>query len=282
MGKRAIVSGYATVDYAARLPQSLTGPQTRTIKALADDRWPRAGGAPLYVSSRIVAAHHHSSVLVAVGEDAHGAIYSDACRAAGIDTDAMTHNAQARTPWCMLLYHDDGTYTCLIDRGTTTRQSLTHAQMSEAAHADLVCIAAGNADVTLALLECVPATTAVAWIAKRDPISFPECLSSKLARRSQWIFCNASEKSLVDAAARSGSPTGQWIVETRGADGVWLEQNGAGLHIPSQTVHVRDATGAGDTLAGEVLAALLSGESDMQAAVRRGIDAACDLLLSRA
>jgi len=281
MRKLAVVSGYATVDFPVRLPAPLSGAQTATVEALAKDSWPRPGGAALYASRRIAAAGHRACALVALGHDASGTLYLDACRAAGVELGEGACIAHLQTPWCMLLYHDEGSYTCLIDRGGTDQQVLSDAQRSGLASADLVCIAAGPSAVTAALIDWVPPGVTLAWIAKRDAVSFPQALNERLARRADLIFCNASERSMVDAARVSGVKPGQSIIETRGADGVVLESGGRRIELPSPPVRVRDTTGAGDTLAGEVLATLLSANSDLEGAVRRGIDAVRDLLLTR-
>lgn len=281
MRRLAVVSGYAIVDYPVRLPAPLSGAQTSSVEALARDGWPRPGGAALYASRRIAAAGHRACALVALGQDANGALYLDACRAASVEIEESACSEQVHTPWCMLLYHDDGSYTCLIDRCEADRQTLTEAQRQSLASADLVCVAAGPWSVTAALLECVSPDVTLAWIAKRDDVSFPPVLSQRLARRADLIFCNASERPMVDLARLSGAKASQSIIETRGVDGVVVERNGRRSELPAAPVRVRDATGAGDTLAGEVLAILLAGESDLDCAVRRGIDAVRTLLLSR-
>ena len=182
----------------------------------------------------------------------------------------------------MLLYHDDGSYTCLIDRGGVNQQAITDSSVSNPVRADFVCIAAGPAKASAALLAGVPDDVPVAWIAKRDPDSFPAWLTRRLARRADLIFCNTSERPMVDSSRSAGTRPGQAIIETRGADGVLLERSGHKLEMPCETVRARDATGAGDTLAGEVIATLLSGITDLETALRRGMDAARSLLLTRA
>jgi ribokinase len=281
MRKLAVVSGYATVDFPVRLPVPLNGAQTATVETLAKDSWPRPGGAALYASRRIAAAGHRACALVALGQDASGTLYLDACRAAGVELSEGACIAHLQTPWCMLLYHDEGNYTCLIDRGDMDQQVVSDAQRTVLASADLVCIAAGPSAVTATLIDWAPPSATLAWIAKRDAVSFPQALNERLARRADLVFCNASERSMVDAARLSGVKPGQSIIETRGAEGVLLESGDRRVELPSPPVRVRDTTGAGDTLAGEVLATLLSGKSDLEGAVRRGIDAVHNLLLRR-
>ncbi|MBM0105009.1 carbohydrate kinase family protein [Steroidobacter sp. S1-65] len=282
MRKLAVVSGYATVDYPVRLAAPLSGAQTATVEALGRDGWPRPGGAALYASLRLAAAGHRAKAFVGLGDDANGALYLSACGAGNVEVEAFACDSQTHTPWCMLLYHDDGSYTCLLDRGEMDGGSLTQAQRQVLAHTDLVCIAAGPATRTAALLDNISARSIVAWIAKRDSVSYPQWLNERLAQRADLIFCNTSERAMVDSARLGDTRAGQWIIETRGADGVVLEGNSSRIELSSAAVRVRDATGAGDTFAGEVLAALLAGSSDIEAAARRGIDAARALLLTRA
>jgi ribokinase len=179
------------------------------------------------------------------------------------------------------VYHDEGSYTCLIDRGSVDAQSLTRAQLAMAASADLLCIAAGPARGVAALLDSIPPDMPLAWIAKRDDVSFPEALAARLGSRANVVFCNTSERQIVDRARSHGHAVNQSIIETRGADGVLLESPGTVLELRCDAVNVRDATGAGDTLAGEVLATMLSGEANLESALARGMDAARDLLLAR-
>ena len=282
VAKTAVVSGYASVDYPVRLPAALRGEQTATVHALSGDGWPRPGGAALYVARCLADAGQRGVAIATVGQDANGALYLEACRSSRVELTALNVTAEARTPWCMLLYHDDGEYTCLIDRGDVDRQTLTQAQRLVLGAAEFVCVAAGAAATSAAVLDCISSEAPLAWIAKRDPVCFPESLAQRLAQRADFIFCNAAERSAVDIARAGGARTGQAIIETRGAQGVRLEQGGAAIDIATESLRVRDATGAGDTLAGGVIANLLVGNSDLERAVRDGVGAARRLLLSRA
>ena len=282
MKKLAVIAGYATVDFPVRLPRALTGERTATVEAMAGEQWPRPGGAALYAARCVVAAGGRAAALVTVGNDSNGALYLDAARACRVHLTGIDVSSEARTPWCMLLYHDDGGYTCLIDRGDVDRHRLTDSQQLLVSSADLVCIAAGGAATSAAVLDCVSNETPLAWIAKRDPVCFPPLLARRLAQRADFIFCNSAERPDVDAARGHGDRPRQTLIETRGAAGVRLEYDGRSVDLPVDSVDVRDATGAGDTLAGGVIASVLEGNLDIEAAVREGICAARRLLESRA
>jgi len=279
--KLAAISGYAGSDYLVRLPSALQGPQTATIETLGGSAWPRPGGAALYVARHLSAAGHHAAPLIAVGDDTNGRSYLDAVDAYGIDATGMRVVKDARTPWCMLLYHDDGDYTCLIDRGTVKQQALNDAQRTLIRAADYVCIAAGDAEVSTRVLDELPQTTPLAWIAKRDSDCFPTALGRRLAQRADIIFCNSSERPQVDSARFEAHRAHQIVIETRGASGVAIECDGDIQRVDVEPMQVRDATGAGDTLAGGVIASLLAGECSIEAAVREGVRAARRLLQGR-
>jgi ribokinase len=282
MSKSAIVAGYATVDFAARVSQPLQGPGTRTAVALARDRWPSAGGAALYASRCIAAAGHQAHPLAILGDDSNGAIYLQACDAANLSHTALVCTAEVRTPWCVLLYHDDGSYTCVLDHGDVNEQPLSAAQLSLAGSADLVCVAAGPVCASEQLLETIADSTLLAWIAKDDPNCFPDSLGARLARRADIVFCNSAERAMLNRARSHGYRANQSVIETRGSQGVVIDNGGAVIELTCDPLQVTDTTGAGDTLAGEVLAALLSGVPTMEDAARRGIDAARALLMQRA
>lgn len=281
MIRSAVVLGYATADYPAHSHEALRGPGTYLARALFPAQWPRAGGAALYASARFAAAGHRAHPLVTLGEDGNGEIFLQVCRAANLSTEGIHRTPLVRTPWCLLLYHTDGGYTCVLDTGSVHEQSLTQAQLALCRSADLACIAAAPADSSAQALSLVPNAAMLAWIAKNDPACFPEGLCAQLAARADIIFCNTSERALVDKARASSHKREQIVVETRGSRGVLIESAGRRTELRCEALDVSDTTGAGDTLAGEVLAAMLSNCSTIEAAVQRGLDAARLLLSSR-
>lgn len=281
MSKSAVVVGYATLDYSANVPDALRGPGTHAAVALSPANWPRAGGAALYASARLAAAGHTAHPLVTLGDDSNGAIYIQACRAANVSTDGIHCTRMVRTPWCLLAYHQDGTYTCLIDAGGVDEQPLTPSQLTLCESADLICIAAAPAANSARVLSIAPNAAPLAWIAKDDPICFPERLCAEIATRADIIFCNTGERALVERARASAHKTEQIIVETRGSRGVLIDGAGRRTDLNCEAIDASDTTGAGDTLAGETLAAWLAGCPSIEAAVQRGMGAVRSLLLSR-
>jgi ribokinase len=276
-GRRVWVTGFATLDYVAHAEGNFTGVGTLRMREAPDETWPRPGGAVLYTGSRIAAAGHHAGPLASIGDDSDGQLYLAACRAAGVATDGIEIVAGTPTTRCLLIYNDDGTYGCLLRIGRTV---LTDAQLALAAAADLVVFTAGDPGLQLRLLDGLPASVQVAWIAKHDPAAFPDAFVQKLLRRAAYVFCNQGERGWVDGL-RQGAPAGQLLFETRGADGVSVEQGGAVAFLPATPVSTNDTTGAGDVFAGAALGALLHGSVPAVAA-GAGMSAAAALLRGRA
>lgn len=279
--KRVVVSGYATLDYVVQLADPFHGTGTAIGELGLSGAWPRAGGAALYASRRIAAAGHRAFPLTWIGDDGDGGHYLRACQRAQICGDAIDQRGGAKTPRCVLIYRPDGDYGCLLDTGFEGRESLTAAQATIVGGADHVCIAAGPPVPTTDLLEACPPATGISWIAKLDPASYPPDLRARLAQRAGLIFCNASEREFIEAAREGKRPEDQIIVETLGSAGVLIDCKQGRRVIPTDPIRTCDTTGAGDTLAGEVIAQHITGQMSIDAAIEHGMAAARSLLVSR-
>jgi len=278
MGGAVIVAGFATLDYVVRVEGDFPGRGTRLMRQGAGDAWPRAGGAALYASAALARAGIAAGPLTWIGDDADGAAYLAACRAAGVVLEAVETTPGASSTRCLLTYNDDGSHGCLLRPGPTT---LTARQATIAGGASWLVITAGPAQIARALLDGLPPGRRLAWIAKDDPTCFPPDLAARLAKRADVVFCNAGERDWLEAGRAGPHPAGQVLFETRGAQGVRVEANGAVVDVSVAPLAVDDATGAGDTFAGAALAALIGG-ADARAAAEAGTEAARALLAVRA
>ncbi len=279
--KRVIVSGYATLDYVVQASASFYGTGTTIAELGVSEAWPRAGGAALYASRRIAAAGHRAFPLTWIGDDGDGGHYLRACQRSQICCDAIDQCRGEKTPRCILIYRPDGDYGCLLDTGFNGRESLTSVQAEAIRSADHVCISAGPPAPTAELLATYASAAGLSWIAKLDPLSFPQELRATLARRATLIFCNASEREFIEAARDCERPDRQIIIETLGSAGVLIDCRQGRRVIPTTVLPTHDTTGAGDTLAGEVIAQYLSGQVAIETAVEQGMAAARNLLVSR-
>jgi len=219
-----------------------------------------------------------AGIVTWIGDDAMGQVYRQRCGAAGIGLDGLGTTPGGQTLTCILAYQGDGDCACLVDFGTVD-MAASHAQRALVAAADLVCFTVGPPDAALALLEAVPASADVAWVAKNDAASFPPALRRALGQRARWCFCNSAEREWIDDAI-SGRATPPLIVQTNGDALVSVVAGDAYTEVAVTPLRVADATGAGDTLAGATLAALASG-MEAADAVAAGCAAARALLAGR-
>lgn len=279
--KQVVVSGYATLDYVVQLSEPFHGTGTVIGELGASGAWPRAGGAALYASRRIASAGHRAFALTWIGDDGDGGHYLRACQRSQICCDAIDQRRGVTTPRCILIYRPDGDYGCLLDTGFGGSEAATPKQLELVAAADHLCISVGPPGATEAILDACPPATPVSWIAKLDRNAFPADLCRKLAGRANLIFCNASEREFIEDAFQGERPAGQIIIETLGSAGVLIDCSDGKRIIPAQAIKAHDTTGAGDTLAGEVIAQIVLGHLAIDDAVENGMTAARDLLASR-
>lgn len=271
-----VISGYATVDYVVHAAVRFKGQGTLAMRTPPDDQWPRPGGAVLYAGQQLAAAGHGTWPLTWIGGDQDGACYRQAAVAAGMEPAGIARLSDTNTTRCLMIYGPDGGHGCLLQAGEVI---LSDGQCALLAAADLLVLTAGPADVTQTLLHRLPPTARLAWIVKPDPACFPPDLARNIARRADWLFCNASERAWLETSRQAGR-SGQVVFETRGGDGVAVDAGGSTVLLPVAPLVVRDPTGAGDSFAGAALAALLDGATPI-AAARHGMEAAADLLRRR-
>lgn len=278
---RVALVGYAALDHSIQLAGRYRPHWTTPIRQRGRGSWPRPGGCHFYAGMPIARTGAYTSLVTWVGDDGFGSQYSGHCRAAGMVTDGIAIVEDGATPLCFLVYENDGACACLIDFGMAGREAVTAEQEAVLASADLVCMTVAPAAASRRALEIIRPDAIVAWVTKNDPASFTPDLRRSLARRSRYIFCNATELGWVEEALAD-----EWgdriIVQTNGAAEVIVHSAAGKVSLPVLPIETGDTTGAGDTLAGGTLASILSGEADIVRATEAGIAAAAGLLRERA
>ncbi len=274
--------GYASIDFPAVLDGFFSGDRTVMIRHRPADAFPRPGGCPLYVARPIAREGIAVSIVTWVGADHHGELFVSWTEADGVGVEAIATIEPGNTPVCFMIYQQDGSCGCLFDPGMLGRESLADRQKEVIAAADLLCVTVGPPGIAGEALALVDADCKVAWVMKNDPLSYPIELRTALAARADYIFCNRQEREWVDEGlAETATRRRPVIVETAGGEAVRAERNGIEVRVDVEPLSFDDASGAGDTLAGGCLAALLAGESDLRTVVASGIDAAASLLRER-
>ena len=276
-----LISGYASLDYPVGLDGQFVGDQTTVITARDPEAWPRPGGCPSYVGFPLARAGHRAAAITWIGTDREGQRYKQKLAARGLDVSGIATIENGNTPISLLVYQQDRSCGCLFDRGMMGRETLTTPQKTLAATADLLCITVGPPQQNAELLEITPRQAIVAWVLKNHPGSFPSLLTDPLSRRLGYAFCTARERPILDRSLQGKMPQNLVIVETKGPAAVSVQQGSLRWNLPVQALDICDTTGAGDTLAGGFLAAVLNGETDPVKAARAGIAVTQQMLLKR-
>ena len=279
--KKVVITGYASIDYPAVLDGFFKADHTVLIKQRSADAFPRPGGCPIYVARPLAAAGAATSIVTWVGADDMATMFRDWVRDDGISTQGVATIESGATPMCFMIYQQDGSCCCCFDPGLLGQESLDTRQTQLVQDAELVGITVGPAEIGLQVLGLVAEEAAVAWIAKNDPISYSEALRAELGKRADYVFCNAHERAWIDAALEGRSRPDPLIIETNGAKPVKAEFRGHVEHIDVPPLRFDDASGAGDTLAGGCLAAIIDGETGPGAIAAAGIAASRKLLEQR-
>ncbi|MEX0404425.1 carbohydrate kinase family protein [Aquibium sp. LZ166] len=284
MNATVAITGYASLDHVAMLDSVPTPGRTSTIVSRSEDAWPRLGGSPAYVAAALVAGGIVNAVPVSwVGDDQAGEHYVEQLRSRHIPTGGVEIVSGARTPMAILAYDPHGGCSCLYEPGMPADLTLSAAQTRLIVEAGWLCVTIGPIGATKAALEALRPETKLAWIVKNDPRALPPDLASRLALRADLVFHSQAEKGFL-ATAHAGASNiraGQIVLETQGRGGAVLKRNGVMTSVSTSPIECSDPTGAGDTFAGGVIAALAKGETDMRAVVEAGHRAAGALLGAR-
>ena len=270
------VTGYASLDYPVGLSGQIAGDQTTLIDHRDAAAWPRVGGCPAYVALAVVAQHQTVSPITWVGSGAESDGFVAMLRHAGIGTRGIARLPSQRTPTAILAYQADGSCACLFDPVFSGEEELTKAQRALIGAASHLCISVGPPQLIGAILENRTPDARLYWLVKNDTHCFTTDIREELSSCADVIFCNGSERNLVADVA-----PGTIIVETRGTNGIVVEQDGAARSLPVDALPARDTTGAGDTLAGGYIAAEMSGTTDAIEAAARGLEAVRSMLQQR-
>jgi ribokinase len=280
---RIAITGYASLDHVAMLDGMPQPGRTTTILERPENAWPRLGGSPAYVAAALVANSVAEAFPVSwIGSDAAAGAYLTQLTEKRIPHDGIVIVEGARTPVAILAYEPEGGCLCLYDPGMTAEATLSDVQRDLIANADWVCVTIGPSDATAAVLETIGPATKLAWVVKHDPRAMPPPLAALLAARADLICSSQAEGAFLREALASASPRqGQIRIETHGRSGAAFTCGEANGFVAASPVAVSDPTGAGDSFAGGVLAALAKGETDMASVVEAGHRAAAALLAAR-
>jgi len=277
------ITGYASLDHVAMLDGVPRPGRTTTILDRPENAWPRLGGSPAYVAAALVASGMADAYPVSwIGDDEAGNTYRGQLAERSIPASGLAVVEGARTPVAILAYEPEGGCLCLYDPGMPKGLTLSDAQQALIARADWVCVTVGPPDATSAVLETIRPGTKLAWVVKHDPRAMPVALATRLAVRADLICCSQAERAFVgEVLPSAGLRSDQILIETQGGKGAALTRGGETIAVATTPIAISDPTGAGDTFAGGVLAALAGGATDPATILQAGHHAAATLLSGR-
>lgn len=278
---RVAVIGYASLDHMAFLDRPARPGQTATMVGRRAESWPRLGGSPAYVAAALVRAGVSAAPITWVGDDRDGRAYAQKLAAEGISSAGLAAVAGAATPMAILTYDPAGGCICLFDPGVPDAETLTTEQLAVMAGADWLCITIGPEGATRAALAALRPEQRLSWVVKDDPRAIPPDLARAIAARADVICHSAAETEFVASAGAARPRDGQIIIRTAAEAGATITTATATHHVAAEPLAVTDPTGAGDSFAGGVLAAIAGGQTDPEAIVKAGHAAARQVLEAR-
>lgn len=276
------VSGYASLD-RAMLADGLAGSdETVIVRRRLSSSWPSPGGAA-YVARATAEAGAPTALVTWIGSDPDGDSYLADLSEHGIDPAGVDRSA-GRSPAAWLFYDADGHAACYFDPGEVAN-TLTDPQRELLHSSPWWALAVGPPAVTEAVLDSIGDETKLAWIVKADTEAFPPALAARLLRRSDVITHNRGEREFLARMTGSRQPFEHLrpdavVIETSGRGDVeYRGPSGCGS-VSTDPLPATDTTGAGDTLAGTVIAALAQGAT-AQEATEAGVQVAHQFLTAR-
>jgi ribokinase len=278
------VIGYASLDHVAMLDGVPRPGRTTTILDRPESAWPRLGGSPAYVAAALVEGGIAEAYPVSwIGGDDAGHAYRAQLRDKHVPADGIIVVEGARTPVAILAYEPEGGCLCLYHPGMPKGLRLADQQRRLISRADWLCVTVGPPDATRDAFDTIGDATKLAWVVKDDPRALPRELAMQLAARADLICFSRDESAFVGVvlAALDAFRPGQLLIETRGGSGASVTRDGDTHVVTTEPMDIADPTGAGDTFAGGVLAALAKGETDPVSIVEAGHRAARGLLVNR-
>lgn len=278
---RVAVIGYASLDHMAFLDRPARPGQTATMLGRRAESWPRLGGSPAYVAATLVRAGVSAAPITWVGDDRDGRAYAQKLAAGGMSPSGVATVANSRTPMAILTYDPSGGCICLFDPGVPDAETLTAEQLAVLAGADWLCITIGPEGATRAALAALRPDQRLIWVVKDDPRATPPDLARAIAARADVICHSAAETDFVAAAGAARPRAGQIIIRTAAEAGATITTAGTTHQVATEPLRITDPTGAGDSFAGGVLAAIAGGETDPETIVKAGHTAARQVLAAR-
>lgn len=226
-------------------------------------RGPRLGGGAACTAVPLAYAGHHVSVVSALGTDEVGRELIKELSATGVDTSQIALLDQPSTRSIILV--DGGGERTIVNIFRTHEPSPPDRLL--ALGAECVYVRSRRTDLSALLRRQASSALVVAHV---PPVEANARPAHVLVASASDVGADVLEDPLA-AGRRIAGELLQWIVITKGADGVTAYSDGQTLTVAARTVTPVDTTGAGDSFAAGLVHALVSGR-DMAAALATAVN----------
>lgn len=220
-----------------------------------------------------------AGVIAAVGDDVPGRLLLESLRERGVDVSTVRSVAETATG-TMLVVHEAGERSMVADRGANAR--LRPNDLPDAIEAGAVLVSGYlllQDETTDAGSQAIRRADSP-WVAV-ETATWPlvEAVGAdrfhRLAEGATAILANEREAAALTGwapgeAAKALGERYRLVCVKRGADGAFMELDGASYRADADPIEEHDPTGAGDAFDGVLLAGLARGLAPEEA-----LDAAC-------
>lgn len=233
----------------------------------------------------VAAAHAGASVTFAsaVGADSAGSEMLADLEAKGVDVSRVARIEGMPSGMALITVSADGENSIIVAPGASASLDPAHvaASIADITGAGAVVLTQLELPIPVVEAACLAAHEAGSRIVLNlSPIA---AVSESLLAACDPLIVNAGEASALThepcdtlaqahQTAESLAQRCRSVVVTLGPDGAVVADRSPARHFPAHKVPVVDTTGAGDSFAGALAAALVAG-AGLDAAVRSGIDA---------
>lgn len=267
-----IVTGYAGVDFIARIHEAVTPGWTGIIERPWDG--PTFGGCAPNVAVALARVGIKTAVAMVLGDDEDGRHYIVHLQREGVETRFIPVVAGHPTPRTFLFVPPDGTTSLFFDPGAAAHW--TGSFRVDFSRAQLAVLTVGPpAHNTRFAEQAIAAGVPLAWQLKGDLTAYPPELLPRFVARSRLIFMNRQEADYLCRVVGTPSPGDlvsrgpQAIFITRGGEGSEVVTSEGTFPVRAAPATVVDSTGAGDAYTAGVIAGVLQGWA-LQDAARLG------------
>jgi ribokinase len=257
-GPVALFAGDGTLDLTLHMPRLPEPDEKVHVQAASES----AGGVIANAAVACAMAGGAARALIQAGADDAGARVLAELAARGVDVSASTQSGENCR--VVVLIEPHGEKRLLLYPGSSLYPSLAQARTVGLGDIGWLHTAVYDRTAASALIDRCRAA-GIAWSIDLEPASFAGGIASLAPHLAgaAIVFCNSRAASALgaDAVACLQAMGVRAVILTEGPGGATWCEGGTRQHVAAPAVTPVDTTGAGDCLAGWVVAGLMEGRA---------------------